>query len=313
MDNNLNLNKKPKINVFTSIYVVVAILIILAGVWDFMSESKNNSDLTKELDQSKKERYTVDIDGITKNTKILVNGITAFNSSTSGYIDKLELTQFMTNGDNNIEITSTSVSNDSSCNFRFGYIDLNKSENINDINYYKEIECGDVFKTKGVEEFKFNVNTNLRFVSPWLKGKKFVDSDETKTKLIAKYKEMQSALNSQDENKLKSILKYKFQRDADWMYMSKDSAEQRYIKIVKSNFSDGNSQLLDTLSKPDKLVLDISKDGLVARLIFMDSSLDSNDLQYWEPLMWYNSDKGITVSYPVWFMITQDGEIIPII
>ncbi|MEI8253211.1 MAG: hypothetical protein WCG25_05725 [bacterium] len=58
--------------------------------------------------------------------------------------------------------------------------------------------------------------------------------------------------------------------------------------------------MLDILTS-DELYLDISKDGHIAKLI----EIDTETKKEFETLLWYDNENKLTISYPVWFMMTQ--------
>lgn len=260
----------------------------------------------------KKEQHVVGINGLNVDVKILVNGILAFSKKlkASVSIPGFPLTSYMTNGDNTIEIFVVSIPNEynnNSCKFNFGHVkDMNVSQ---DIAYDKKFECGDALKNKGIENFTYNVKTNLSFASPWLSGKKFEDSEETRKQLLDKYQEMQEIFVFLDDVRIKNFLKYKFEMDSTWMNKAKKDVEKEYIEFLKSVLEDPNVKLLPVLEKHKddrKITLELSKDEHLARLI-----IDSGAVR--PPVQWYNYESKITTTFALWFMMTQDGYLIPIL
>ncbi|MEI8253212.1 MAG: hypothetical protein WCG25_05730 [bacterium] len=167
-----------------------------------------------------------------------VNGILVYSDNIPSNWDE-PITKFMKNGDNKIEINVTIIAkdpNDVSCSFRLGYIsNLDLSEDI--IYNDKKMECDDYLKKNGVQNFTYSIKTDLPFNLPWENGKKFENNKKTKEMLLLKYKEMQNILASLDEDRIKSFLKYKFERDSNWLYKNKEEIEKKYIKINTLNLS----------------------------------------------------------------------------
>jgi len=302
---------------------LVALIIIVVILWYIYQKNKkinlqyqktwnkitSNIWLNIKNFTGKKEKYFINIDESWVKTKLYVNGILVYSDNIPSNWDE-PITKFMKNGDNKIEINVTIIAkdpNDVSCSFRLGYIsNLDLSEDI--IYNDKKMECDDYLKKNGVQNFTYSIKTDLPFNLPWENGKKFENNKKTKEMLLLKYKEMQNILASLDEDRIKSFLKYKFERDSNWLYKNKEEIEKKYIKINTLNLSWENIEMLDILTS-DELYLDISKDGHIAKLI----EIDTETKKEFETLLWYDNENKLTISYPVWFMMTQGWEIIPIL
>jgi hypothetical protein len=139
-----------------------------------------------------------------------------------------------------------------------GYItNLDLSEKI--IYNDKKMECDDSLKKNGVQNFTYNIKTELPFDLPWENGKKFENNKKIKEMLLNKYKEMQAVLSSLDEEKIKSFFKYQLERKSQFMYQNKEDIEKKYVKNIKLALSGDTIKMLN-IPSIDKLTLEISKD-----------------------------------------------------
>lgn len=261
----------------------------------------------KTLTNMKKEGYFLSINESGVKTELFVNGISVYSGNMGASWDE-PVTKYMKNGDNKVEINVTKTAegpNDVSCSFGYGYV-LN-SDLSEDIVYSdKKFVCGESLKKNGVENFTFNIKTNLPFGLPWENGKKFEDNQATKEILFAKYKEMQNVLGSLDESRIKEFFQYQLERKSQYMYTPKEDIDKKYFEMIKRSLDDDNVTMVEILPI-DKLTLQISKDGLIARLIKI------NKMREEEPFSWRDNEIEVNIFYPVWFMMTQDNQIVPIL
>ncbi len=261
---------------------------------------------------NKKEVHLVRINGLNVNIKMSVNGVVIFseNLEASVSIGAFQLNPFLVSGDNKVQITAKMIPteyNNTSCNFVFGVVDLSVT---NTISYdTTKVASSNLLNDKGVENFTYTIHADLPYTLPWLSGKTFTDSEATKNQLLEIYKEMRDVFVSRDAKKLSAFLAYQIEFvNANTYTSGKEAkdAEDQYISAFQSELGNPNLEPhLDT--NTDEMVLELSEDKHLAKLNHVYEGISR------PPVQWYDSSEGVTTTFPFWFMMTQDGKIVPIL